>query len=312
MTRKNLSWLLLIPALAVLLLSPIAAAQEEPEPDCDGDIYSTFTPVLATSSLDAINNLIDLMPVMDISGLSLDPEPMEFMGCSFDANITMVEGSIVDVTAMNIQTTAADNYVRIAVGMEGTEEEPFFEGNADVELDIGGLCSLFGFFVSDGVYGFRLESGTLVQEAKACVTMDCDAIHPMYNNSIENLEFHIDLFEDGGGLFSFFGDMMDGMINSMSGMMADIFLGMFMDDETGPLLLNIFHLDITKDYFLVFPILDPPEVVDCITETGCGGGASTTWHPKSTAHQSASVIFYMLPAVVLFGLILWWRKEEQE
>ena len=73
----------------------------------------------------------------------------------------------------------------------------------------------------------------------------------------------------------------------------------FVTDSGEGVLINIFAFDIQTDGCL--PVR---EVIDC-----AGGGCSTVDRAEDTAGRYANVLFYVLPAAFLLGLVLWRRRR---
>jgi len=169
-------------------------------------------------------------------------------------------------------------------------------------------ADIFDGLIQNASVYFIIDTIHVTQEIDTCVIQEdgiCEAVAEVASTTATQTGFHVD---------TEFGNIMDDIISALTGGMVAEFIGMAfslnLPEEPG----ICEDLTSVTTFVLLIPYLTrqengcspPPELLECR-----GVGCSTA--PKNVSRQSSSravsVALYILPAAVLFGLIIWRRKK---
>jgi len=155
-------------------------------------------------------------------------------------------------------------------------------------------------FLDGHTIGMSFDSGTVSQVADVCVTGDCQAVHPYVSTSVNLVNLHVEYFpeDDPLGIGIWLNDKVTGMVSGMMDPSEIIEEYLVNDELEDGLLVSAFSADIKNDGCA--PV---QEVKDCK-----GAACSITTSPDVSTRQRASILLYLLPMLIMGGLILWRRK----
>ena len=234
--------------------------------------------------------LMDITTSMDISGVSFSVIPavgsldvnLSLPGITdADVLLSVIHADCYDPEAYSSCTDACGLDVFCLLACEACElENSIFDGILD------GQTALVSW-----------NSAQITQTADICVTGDCQAVHPLESTTVVTEGLVFDLLEPDGGIWGWLYGAINALIPSMIDLDAEI--AESFEDDSGPLLIEVFSLDIKNDG--CSPV---PEVTNCQ-----GAACSMATKPDVSARQGASLLLYSLPVLVMGGLILWRRRR---
>jgi len=273
-----------------------------------------------------IENLEFGLPIPEDFCLPLDSglldilEPFIVGTHTFDFSLS-TSAELVD--EVNYAVTADPGLVTIDIDMGLPGGAPYLEadvsfGNIVSDCDGTGLgwpvcmitAGIFNLLIENSSVYFRIDTIHVTQEIDTCITQEdgkCLAEAEVASTAATQTGFWVD---------TEFGSFMDDIISAItSGMIADFIKMVFTLEvpEEGSC------LDTTSvtTLVLLLPFITtqadgcspPPELAACRSANSGCSTASQKVVLRQSSRGAASVALYMLPAVVLFGLIIWRRKK---
>lgn len=176
--------------------------------------------------------------------------------------------------------------------------------------------TLVGTVVNNRTAHASWDGTQVTQVGDTCVLGDCTAVHPLETTNATLFNFDIDATAFGSCSFcinfpapfdalDICGnpcDFLDPLITSLLRPRFESALeGAFVDDQGNGVLIDVFHTDITKDFFGCFDI---PEVRECRQNSVALAGMA-----GAPVDRSYNAIFFALPLALAGGLALRLRRR---
>ena len=297
---------------------------------CDEeDFYADFTSGVNVDRIDWWANLIRTIPI-DIENLEVSLpipddfpveidsdllnalEPFIFGIHSFDFTMH-TEADLIHEAEYAVTSQPGEVTIELALGAEGGAsylEADIIFGNVTSDCSMYdtiweiipyGFClvteGIFNMLIEDGSVFFSIDTIDVTQQIDTCIIQPggaCQAVAEVSSTTITQTGYHTD---------TEFGNIMDNLISWLTnGMIADfIRLAFSPDGEMSTLIMLAPYLITQAD-----GCTPPPELSLC-----SGAACSTT--PQiimdGTGRRVANSALYVLPMVVLFGLIIWRRRK---
>ena len=169
-------------------------------------------------------------------------------------------------------------------------------------------AGIFDALIQNASVYFRIDTIHVTQEIDTCVIQEdgvCEAVAEVASTTATQTGFWVD---------TEFGSIMDDIISALTGGMVAEFIAMafslnlpeepgICEDLTSVTTLVLLLPYLTKQEDGCTP---PPELYECMG-VGCSTAPKNGLRPSSS--RAASVVLYILPAAILFGLMFWRRKK---
>lgn len=250
-----------------------------------------------------------------------DPDNFNLYGHTLFLHLSDVEGELSEGT---IQITSAVGLVTVRINL------PTMTSHVDI-VDVTNeescgpdlICQIENgiFDLLPGMdFGMTIDesSSYIEQNAEVCVLPGCTVAHPHLDTtvSIEGLATQIieesdvpqwiwdlDVFGIIRGIVNGINDLVHNLMRLlMLDNIADDIYELVVDEDTGDgMLIELISFDIVYD-----GVRPPHEVMTCT-----GAVCSSLPHSPEPQGRAGSLVFFVLPAAVLVGVILWYRRRER-
>jgi len=314
MTHKRLGLLVIF----ALVLGVGVGARADTVCDEPGVKYADYTSGVSMEDVDLIADTFKRIPInLDNTPIELPPPPGSYFEQMFPPGLLgLIWGSHTIPFTLNTAADLDGGEYSLDVGPGRTEIElyldnpigPYLQAHVafgDVTHDCTEnpiLCLLqvpFFDMLDWGSLDFSIDRIWVTQEFDTCILNEnCERAFPVESTvvTLDGFDLEID-----GGVFEF---LIEWMLELLAPFIIDDFIVMAFEPLEGET-----SLVMMKPFLMTADGCRPPdEYIACMT----GGGCSTALQEEATGqgtNRTTSAMLYMLPVVVLFGLLIWRRKR---
>jgi hypothetical protein len=312
MTHKQLGLFVIL----ALVLGVGVGARANTVCDEPGAKYADYTSGLSQDDLDLVSNTFKRIPInMNNTPIELPPPPGSYFERMLPPELlALIWGSHTIPFTLNTAADLEGGVYSLDVGPGRTEIELYldnptgpylqaFVAFGDVTHDCTGslLCPLqvplFDMLDWESLY-FSIDRIWVRQEFDTCIlNEDCEIAFPVASTvaTLDGFDLEIE-----AGVFEFF---IEWILELLAPFIIDDFIVMAFEPIEGET-----SLVMMKPFLARGAGCRPPdEYIDCRM-----GGCSTALQGKATGQgtsHTTSAMLYLLPVVVLFGLLIWRRKR---